>query len=400
MVALVPSTAAQAAAGPGTLQTTSATTATSGAPASGRRPRAWILVDADRGTVLDAGNDRAPMPPASLTKLLTALIAVSRLAPTDTLTVSARAAGEPAHKISMEPGQVWNINDVLYALLLSSANDAAAALAERLSGSLEAFATQMQRTGAELGLQDNPVLRDPAGLDDNFSVDGGNLLSARDLAIITRAVLAQPLLAQVIATPVYEFTGPDGAHHKLGNHNKLLASYSGAIGGKTGYTSKAGEDLVAAARRNGRTMIAIVMGAPNLWKNASDLLDEGFALAPGSAGTGDALPAVRVPGQPVTPPPAPRGAVGAVGSVGAGATGPQVRAGHVAHGGTSQAEGVGLPVAAVLAAGALAVMVRRRQVRRRRRRRRAARQVIYRSGPPRSTTDARLPERSSAAGRA
>ena len=266
------------------------------------RPKAWILVDADRGVVLDAGNEHEPLPPASLTKLLTALVAASKLTPTDTMTVSARAAGEPAHKISMQEGQVWNFQDALYSLLLSSANDAAAAIGERVSGSLEEFSLAMQKAGTQLGLQDSPVLHDPAGLDDNFSVDGGNLLSARDLAIVMRAVLNQPLLAQVDATPVYEFTGPDGVHHKLGNHNQLLRTYPGTVGGKTGYTSKSGQDLVAAARRNGRTMIAVVMGAPNLWKNTTDLLDQGFASPVDSTGTGDVLPAVRLPAD--DPPPA------------------------------------------------------------------------------------------------
>lgn len=267
------------------------------------RPRAWILVDADRGVVLDAGNERTPLPPASLTKLLTALIAASKLKPDDTLPVSARAAGEPAAKINMKEGQVWTFQDALYSLLLSSANDAAAAIAEKVSGSLEAFSTEMATAAVQLQLQDNPVLRDPAGLDDNFSVDGGNLVSARDLAIVMRNVMSQPFLAQVDGTPVYQFVGPDGVHHRLGNHNQLLRTYPGAIGGKTGYTSKSGEDLAAAATRNGRTMITIVLGAPNLWRNTTDLLDEGFASSPAAPGTGDVLP----PLHPFVadPPPAP-----------------------------------------------------------------------------------------------
>lgn len=295
---LAPPAAAQTLKGPTRAVTAGAVAA--GAPA---RPKAWILIDADRGVVLDAGNERTPLPPASLTKLLTALVAASRLVPTDTLTVSARAAGEPAAKINMKEGQVWTFQDALYSLLLSSANDAAAAIGERVSGSLEDFSLVMQKAAAQLGLQDSPVLHDPAGLDDNFSVDGGNLLSARDLAITMRALLSQPLLAQVDATPVYEFVGPDGIHHRLGNHNQLLRTYPGAIGGKTGYTSKSGEDLVAAARRDGRTMIAVVLGAPNLWRNTSDLLDQGFASPLDSPGTGDVLPAVHLPAD--DPPPAP-----------------------------------------------------------------------------------------------
>ncbi|MHB8465313.1 MAG: D-alanyl-D-alanine carboxypeptidase family protein [Acidimicrobiales bacterium] len=265
------------------------------APHPPAQPRAWIIVDATSGAVLGAHDERTAMPPASLTKLLTALIAVDHLSPADTLTVSDRAAAEPATKISMRPGQVWTFQDALYALLLSSANDAAAAIGERLGGSLEGFSRQMQQAGAVLGLADRPVLADPAGLDDSFSVDGGNLLSARDLAIIARAVLGQPLLAQVTATRVYQFVGPDGAHHRLGNHNLLLSRYPGALGLKTGYTRKAGENLVAAAQRGGRTIITVVLGAPNLYADTSSLLDRGFATP---SGAGDVLPPVHSLGGP------------------------------------------------------------------------------------------------------
>jgi D-alanyl-D-alanine carboxypeptidase len=208
-------------------------------------------------------------------------------------------------------------------------------------------------------------LQDPAGLDDGFSVDGGNLLSARDLAIIARAALSQPLIAQVVGTPVYRFTGPDGVHHRLGNHNELLKTYAGAIGMKTGYTAKSGEDLIAAAQRDGRTMIAVVMGAPNLWRDAGRLLDEGFAAPPGAAGTGDVLPGVHLPGMSPAPSDIHTAAV---------APSPVRAAVTPVHHGTS---GTPAELVIVLGVGATAVgvAVRRRQivVRRRRRLRQQAR---------------------------
>lgn len=313
------------------------------------QPRAWIVVDAATGAVLDAHDERMPMPPASLTKLLTALIAVDHLTPADTLTVSDRAAGEPATKINMKPGQVWTFQDALYSLLLSSANDAAVAIGERVGGSLEAFSGQLRQAGTVLGLQDAPILADPAGLDDNFSVNGGNVISARDLAIIGRAVLAQPLLAQVVATKVYSFVGPDGAHHRLGNHNKLLTMYPGAIGLKTGYTSKAGEDLISAARRGNRTILAVVLGAPNLYKDTATLLDRGFAMAAPAAGA-DVLPVVH----PLSAaPPAP-----AVVSIPAPTLAKAGRDNRIV-----LAAGTGM------LAGAILISARRRQIRARRRRR-------------------------------
>jgi len=264
-------------------------------------PRAWVLVDAARGTVLDAGNYREPLPPASLTKLLTALVATSRVGPDDVIPVSSRAEAQPPHKIGMRAGQVWPFDQALHALLMSSANDAAVAIGERVGGSLEGLEALLTRAGEELGLADNPVLRDPAGLDDDSSVGGGNLLSARDLAIVSRAALTNPEIAAVVATPIYEFDGPDGVHHRLINHNRLLRTYPGAVGMKTGYTRKAGNDLVGAARRGGRTMLAVLLAAPDPYRQMAMLLDRGFATPPSSAGTGDVLPPVVKPtGGPIT----------------------------------------------------------------------------------------------------
>jgi D-alanyl-D-alanine carboxypeptidase (penicillin-binding protein 5/6) len=335
-------------------------------------PKAWILVDATTGAVLDQGNDRTPLPPASLTKLLTAVIAAQTLQPSDTMTVSARAAGEPARKIGMKQGEVWTFQDALYCLLLSSANDAAAAIGERIAGTLEDFAAIMAAAGAHLGLADSPVLQDPAGLDDSFSVGGGNLLSARDIAIIARAALAQPLVASVVSTDQYAFIGPDGAHHHLTNHiASFLRTYPGAIGLKPGFTSKAGNGLALAARRNGRTLISVVLDAPDTTASATALLDEGFALPAGATGTGDVLPAVHLPANALTP------AAAATASQAAAVPAPPVH--HGGHGGTDWLE-IGAVLVLIGGPLVLAVMARRREVRRRRQRRLAARRAAMASG--------------------
>ncbi|HVE47334.1 MAG TPA: serine hydrolase [Acidimicrobiales bacterium] len=265
------------------------------APVPAVRARAWVLVDAGTGAVIDGFNDRAPLPPASLTKLLTALVAVRALESGDSVPVSERAAAMPARKLNMKAGHLWPLRDTLHALLLSSANDAAAALAERVAGSLEGFAPVLQASAARLGLEDDPVLRDPSGFDDTSAVDGGNLVSARDLAIVVRAALADPELASAVRLREYAFAGPDGLPHRLINHNRLLRLYPGAIGMKTGYTRKAGNTLAAAASRDGRTMIVVLLGAQDMYGAASTLLDRGFASPAGAAAgrLGDRLPAVR-----------------------------------------------------------------------------------------------------------
>ena len=150
-------------------------------------------------------------------------------------------------------------------------------------------------------MADHPVLNDPAGLDGPDGVEGGNLVSARDLAIAGRALLANPALAAIVATTVYHFDGPDNVNHRLTNHNKLfLTTYPGAIGMKTGFTSRAGACLIAAARRDGRTMLAVVLDGANPNQTAKLLLDEGFATQPSAEPTADRLPPVR-PAAPDAP---------------------------------------------------------------------------------------------------
>jgi D-alanyl-D-alanine carboxypeptidase len=254
-----------------------------------------VLVDVDTGNVLDANNDRVPLPPASLTKVITALAAIENLPADAQIPVSLRAASMPADKLFMKPLTLWTFDEMIHALLLSSANDAAVALAEKAGGSVEGFQRMFALTAADLGMADNPVLNDPAGLDGPDGVEGGNLVSARDLAIAARALLAQPVLAGIVATPVFYFDGPDGIHHRLTNHNRyFLTTYPGAIGVKTGYTSRAGTCLIAAARVGARTMLAVVLHGNNPTQTAEDLLDKGFFTPVQSEPVADRLPAVHL----------------------------------------------------------------------------------------------------------
>jgi len=257
-------------------------------------PKAWILVDADTGNVIAAGNDHTPLPPASLTKVITAL-AASDLPPDTPVTVNAAAAAAPPDKIGLQVGQVWTADELFHALLISSANDAAIALAEQVGGTVAGFQVVFARTAQELGMADDPVLMDPAGLDGTEGVDGGNRISARDLAIAGRALLADPYLAGIVATQQYNFVGPGNVHHSLVSHDKLfLAGYTGAIGIKTGFTDRAGTCLMAAARRDGRTILAVVLNSDNPPQQAKALLDQGFATPVAAESTADQLPPVNL----------------------------------------------------------------------------------------------------------
>lgn len=272
-------------------------------------PAGWILVDADTGAVLGSRNPRTPHLPASTIKLLTALVAIQRLPADDPVPVSTVAAGMPARRIVMQPGQVWDLEDLLYSMLTVSANDAAVAVAERVGGgSLAGWELIADRTAVGLGLEDGPDLSDPAGLDDEFSHGEGSRISPRDMAIVARAVLADPRLMEMIGIEEHLFTGGDGVVHSVDRRNRIFELYPGAIGLKTGLTDAAGRCLVAAATRDGRTMLAVLFDAPDMYLTAATLLDRGFATPVASETGLDVLPAV-VPDAAVDPPQVVPGAI-------------------------------------------------------------------------------------------
>lgn len=265
-------------------------------------PQAWVLVDADTGAVLDGHDARTPHLPASTIKLLTALVAVQRLPADDAVPISATAAGMPARKINVKEGQVWDLEDLLASMLLVSANDAAVAVAERVGGgTLEGWDRVAGSTAVGLGLADAPDVSDPAGLDDEFSHGDGSRVSARDLAIVARAVLAEPTLMAIIGAEEIRFVGGDAIPHVVDRRNRLFSLYEGTIGMKTGLTDRAGRCLVAAATRGGRTMLAVLFDAPDIYASAALLLDRGFAVPVAAQDDLDHLPDV-VPDAALDPP--------------------------------------------------------------------------------------------------
>lgn len=271
------------------------TTAHATPPAAAPPPKAWLVFDANTGAVIAAENEHERRAVASTAKILTALIVVEHLRLDDAVTVSGRAAGMPARRIGLAQGQTWLAYDLLASMLLVSANDAAAALADHIDPDPAAFAALMADTGRRLGMADDPVLNDPTGLDDGFSYAGGNRMSAWDLAVAARALLARADLRAIVAQPEYRFVGGDGRPHRLRNHNRLLGTYPGAVGVKTGYTRRAGQCLVAAATRDGRTMVAVVLDAPDPYGSATALLDRAFATSPQVLSGRPRLPALPAP---------------------------------------------------------------------------------------------------------
>lgn len=279
------------------------TTLPTAPPANVQLPEAtsYVLVDVNTSNVLAGYNERLRVPPASLTKVLTALIAVRYLPPDAGVPGTKLSANAYPNTVGIEVGVAWPLDEVLQSLLVMSANDAAYAIAQRVSGSLPAFARVMERSAHQMGMEDSPVFNDPAGLDGSEGYDGGNLVSARDLAIAGRDLLQVPQLARMVMEQQNHFVDPTGEAHWLPSMDEtFLESYPGAIGIKTGFTDRAGDCLMAAATRNGRTMLAVVMNGYNPTASAIDLLNEGFATPVNAEPTADHLPPPSLPSPPKT----------------------------------------------------------------------------------------------------
>lgn len=273
------------------------------APAPPPTFAAALLVDADTGRVLFQKDAHVLLRPASLTKTLTAMIAVDWLPPTAEVPITADAYNAYPDKVGMKPGQKWPLSIALHALITDSANDAAYALAVDVAGSLARFGSVMDLAAAELGLPDHPVLHDPAGLDRTEGVDGGNLMSAWDLAITARDMMADPELAAIASEQTYDFEGPDHiAYHIVSRNLNFLRSYPGAIGVKTGYTDTAGFCDIEEADKAGRHMLAVVLHSNNPDAEAATLLDLGFSTPEAKESADPTLPPVRQP-FPLPPPP-------------------------------------------------------------------------------------------------
>jgi D-alanyl-D-alanine carboxypeptidase (penicillin-binding protein 5/6) len=250
------------------------TPAPSGQPPAVAAPSA-VLADLDTGRVLWGKEAEERRPIASITKIMTALLVLQRASPSDLVTVSPDAAA-PAptagvSELGLVPGERISVQDLLYALLLQSANDAAVALAEHVSGSVDGFVAEMNAEAQRLHLRDTRFAS-PNGLDDT------GYSSARDLAVLTHAAFEHPLFATIVATKFHRIPAPSGPPRMIQNRNVLLWLYPGAIGVKTGFTTSAGFCVVAAATREEVRLVAVVLGEPGEpFSDAASLLNYGFA---------------------------------------------------------------------------------------------------------------------------
>ena len=239
---------------------------------------ALILVDANSGKVLRSDNATYPWYPASTTKLMTLYMTLSairdqRITPDTLFTVSANANGQSPTKMGFPVGTQVTVDNAVKMMMVKSANDMAVVLAEGVGGSVEAFAAQMTETAHRLGMTESNFVN-PNGLPDD-----GQIVSARDLAILARALIRE--------FPQYNSYWHDPAiksgRRVVRNYNPLLGRYAGADGMKTGFICSSGFNLVATATRDNRQLIAVVLGAPTSAaraQKAAELLESGFARSP------------------------------------------------------------------------------------------------------------------------
>lgn len=244
-------------------------------PALAQSKYASIVIDTGNGEVLYRANADDPKYPASLTKMMTLYLTFEalqkkRIKLGQSLTVSRKAASQPPTKLDLKPGQRIKVEHAILALVTKSANDAAMVLAEGIGGSESRFATMMNQKARRLGMA-RTVFRNPHGLPDERQIS-----TARDLATLASALIRDyPKYYPYFSRASFTYRGVEHP-----NHNRLMGAYQGMDGLKTGYIRASGFNLAASAVRQGRRLIAVVMGGDTpAWRDAhlAELLDQGFA---------------------------------------------------------------------------------------------------------------------------
>ncbi|MCV7345745.1 D-alanyl-D-alanine carboxypeptidase family protein [Mycolicibacterium rhodesiae] len=257
---------APAAAAP-TPQPVGAVTAPPDGPA-----RAWLVADLDTGQILGSREPYSAHAPASTIKPLLAMVVLDTLAPNAAIRATAANTGVECSCVGLVPGQIYTARQLLDGLLLVSGNDAANLLADMLGGQLAAV-QKMNAKAYQLGARSTRA-GSPSGLD---GPGWESVTTPHDLALIYREALRYPLFVQIVHQTSAQFPDRSG-YREIKNQDRLLRSYAGFIGGKSGYTDLARETYVGMAQRSGHRLIVVEMyGDDDLWNQAAQLLDWGFS---------------------------------------------------------------------------------------------------------------------------
>lgn len=232
-----------------------------------------VLIEAESGKIIYAKDENTRRGMASTTKIMTAIVAIENM-PLDTIvTVPAQAAGVEGSSVYLKSGEQITLENLLYALMLQSANDAAETIAYAVGGSIEGFADMMNAKAEELGLHDTHF-ENPHGLDGET-----HYTTAYELALISAYALQNETFARIVSTEKKNIPANGEIPSRfLVNHNRLLRTYDDVIGVKTGFTKRCGRTLVSAARRDGVTLVCVTLNDGNDWQDHRELLDYGFEL--------------------------------------------------------------------------------------------------------------------------
>ena len=240
--------------------------------ALGEGAKSAVLIEMETGRVLYEQNAHQALPMASTTKIMTALLALEKGNLSDTVTAGPNAYGVPGTSIYLELGEQLTLEEMLLGLMLSSGNDAAVAIAEHIGGTVEEFCCMMTERAAEIGCE-NTLFQTPHGLP-----NANHHTTAWDLALIAREAMKIPAFREIVSTQRASLPWMNHEYNRvLTNKNRLLSSYPGATGIKTGYTRAAGRCLVFSAQREGLHLIGAVLNCPDWFDEAEAILDRGFS---------------------------------------------------------------------------------------------------------------------------
>lgn len=233
---------------------------------------AALLMEMETGTIIFEKSSEARMYPASITKIVTGIVALEHAGLDEIVTVSEEARYEDGTRVFLAPGEQKTVEMLLYGLLLNSGNDAATAIAEHIDGNKENFAKRMNEFVRKIGAE-NTHFANPHGLHDEE-----HYTTARDMGKIAQYAMKNPVFREIVHTKILPWDGEEW-DSELVNHNKLLWRYEGATGIKTGYTSKSGNTIVASAARDGVELIVVLLQGKSseaVYQDAAQLLDYGF----------------------------------------------------------------------------------------------------------------------------
>ena len=234
--------------------------------------KAMTVMEAGSKRVLYSKNNQQKLPMASTTKIMTAITAIENAKDFDTrFEISPKAVGVSGTSIYLRKGETLSLRELLYGLMLVSGNDASVAIGEHVGGNVKNFIDLMNKTALKIGAK-NSHFDNTHGLDSPT-----HYTTAYDLALITSYALANPIFKEIVSTKNIRIESGEGKTRYLKNKNRLLNSFTGCNGVKTGFTDDAGRCLVSSAERNGMTLVSVVLNCGPMFEECSSLMERGFS---------------------------------------------------------------------------------------------------------------------------